>query len=152
MAFHLRYWDRPIRNGSRDYDYAVWNSHRTRDGGAARRSDPRPQPRPEEPVETDSQVTLICRPGGVILFSGAHLHSTVPNTSGQTRFSIDFRTVHLGDAQDRRGARNVDSACTGTTMGDYVRLADLAHVPADLVAAYEREPSARFPRRVRRRP
>jgi hypothetical protein len=143
MAFHLRYWDRPIRNGSRDYDYAVWT--RTGRATAAQHigSDPRPQPRPEEPVETDSQVTLICRPGGVILFSGAHLHSTVPNTSGQTRFSIDFRTVHLGDAQDRRGARNVDSACTGTTMGDYLRLADLAHVPADLVAAYEREPSAR---------
>ena len=86
----------------------------------------------------DPQVRLICRAGGVILFSGAHLHSTVPNTSDHTRFSIDFRTVNLEDVRDRRGARNVDSACTGTTMGDYLRGTDLAHLPDHLVAAYQR--------------
>ncbi|MGW4247338.1 hypothetical protein ACWELQ_33145, partial [Nocardia sp. NPDC004722] len=31
----------------------------------------------------------------------------LPNTSGVTRFSIDFRTVHLGDVTAVRGARNV---------------------------------------------
>ena len=143
MAFHLRHWDRPVRNGSRDYDYAEWKRSGRATAAQHVRSDPRPQPRPEEPVELDPDVRLICPPGGVILFSGAQLHSTVPNTSGVTRFSIDFRTVHAGDARARRGAPNVDSACTGTTMGDYLRVADLAHLPDDLIAAYEREPAAR---------
>jgi hypothetical protein len=142
MAFHLRYWDRPLRNGSRDYNYAEWNRVSRVSAAQHIKTDTRPQPKPEEPVEMDPQVRLICRAGGVILFSGAHLHSTVPNTSDQTRFSIDFRTVNLEDVRDRRGARNVDSACTGTTMGDYLRITDLAHLPSDLIESYDREPSA----------
>ena len=142
MAFHLRYWDRPLRNGSRDYNYAEWNRVSRVSAAQHIKTDTRPQPKPEEPVEMDPQVRLICRAGGVILFSGAHLHSTVPNTSDHTRFSIDFRTVNLEDVRDRRGARNVDSACTGTTMGDYLRITDLAHLPSDLIESYDREPSA----------
>jgi hypothetical protein len=142
MAFHLRYWDRPLQNGSRDYNYAEWNRVSRVSAAQHIKTDTRPQPKPEEPVEMDPQVRLICRAGGVILFSGAHLHSTVPNTSDHTRFSIDFRTVNLEDVRDRRGARNVDSACTGTTMGDYLRITDLAHLPSDLIESYDREPSA----------
>lgn len=142
MAFHLRYWDRPLQNGSRDYNYAEWNRVSRVSAAQHIKTDTRPQPKPEEPVEMDPQVRLICRAGGVILFSGAHLHSTVPNTSDHTRFSIDFRTVNLEDVRDRRGARNVDSACTGTTMGDYLRITDLAHLPSDLIESYDRAPSA----------
>ena len=141
MAFHLRYWDRPILNGSRDYNYAEWNRVSRVTAAAHVKSDTRRQPKPEEPVELDPQVRLISRAGGLILFSGAHLHSTVPNTSGYTRFSIDFRTVNIADARERRGARNVDSACTGTTMGDYLRVTDLAHVPGDLIEAYDSAPA-----------
>ena len=141
MAFHLRYWDRPILNGSRDYNYAEWNRVSRVTAAAHVKSDTRRQPKPEEPVELDPQVRLIARAGGLILFSGAHLHSTVPNTSGYTRFSIDFRTVNIADARERRGARNVDSACTGTTMGDYLRVTDLAHVPGDLIEAYDSAPA-----------
>jgi hypothetical protein len=61
----------------------------------------------------------------------------VPNTSGRTRFSIDFRTVNLDDAQARRGAPNLDSECTGTTMRDYLRASDLTHVPEEVVAMYD---------------
>jgi hypothetical protein len=31
----------------------------------------------------------------------------------------------------------VDSACTGTTMRDYLRHTDLTHVPKDAVALYD---------------
>jgi hypothetical protein len=137
MAFHLRYWDHPLRNGSRSYNYAEWNRVNRHSAAQHVKTDTRPQPRPEEPVELDPQIRLICPPGSVILFSAAHLHSTVPNTSGYTRFSIDFRTVHLDDVLHGRGARNVDSECTGTTIGDYLRGTDLAHLPADLIARYE---------------
>ena len=131
-----------VRNGSREYNYAEWTRVSRVSAAQHIKVDTRPQPKPEEPVELDPQVRLICRAGGVLLFSGAHLHSTVPNTSDHTRFSVDFRTVNFDDARDRRGARNVDSACTGTTMNDYLRVTDLAHLPTDLIEAYDREPSA----------
>jgi hypothetical protein len=73
-------------------------------------------------------------------FNAAQLHSTVPNTSGCTRFSVDFRAVHLDDVATLRGARNVDSRCTGTTMGDYPRCSDLAHLPAAAMAPYDSGP------------
>jgi hypothetical protein len=76
------------------------------------------------------------------VFSGAQLHSSVPNTSGVTRFSIDFRTVNLDDAIARRGAKNVDSECTGTTMRDYLRVTDLAPLPDEVIRLYDDETNA----------
>jgi hypothetical protein len=73
----------------------------------------------------------------VIIFSGAQLHSTVPNTTDFVRWSIDFRTVNIDDVADKRGAPNTDSASTGTSLRDFLRVADLAQVSADVVAAYD---------------
>lgn len=137
MAFHPAYWSRPIRNGSRDYNYHEWNATSRKIAAQQIGVDTRKQPKPEEPIELDPQIRLITRPGGVILFSGAQLHSSVPNTTGKTRLSIDFRTVHLDDVAGRVGAPNVDSECTGTCMNDYLRMRDLSHVPAELQALYE---------------
>ena len=71
-----------------------------------------------------------------MLFSAAQLYSTVPNTCGITRYSIDFRTVRIDDVWNRAGAPNVDSACTGTTMCDYLSGADYSHLPPEAVALY----------------
>ncbi|GAA4180937.1 hypothetical protein GCM10022252_04530 [Streptosporangium oxazolinicum] len=139
MAFHPQYFGSPVRNGSARYDYAEWN--RTSRVTAAQhvRGDTRDQPRPEEAVVLDPQVRVVPEPGGVMVFSGAQLHSTVPNTSGRTRFSIDFRTVHIDDVRTRRGARNVDAECTGTTLRDFVRSSDLDPMPEELALEYEAE-------------
>jgi hypothetical protein len=72
-----------------------------------------------------------------LVFSGAQLHSSVPNTSGKTRFSIDFRTVHSDDLAQRTGARNVDSACTGTVLREFKSVAGLEPLPDAIVALYE---------------
>jgi hypothetical protein len=140
MAFHPRYWSQPVRNGSREYNYAEWNRTSRQEAGKHIKTDTRKQPKPEEPVELDPQLRLLPAPGGMIVFSGAQLHSTVPNDSGRTRFSIDFRTVHIDDVVAHRGATNVDSECTGTTMRDYLRATDLKHVPEDLCLRYEGGP------------
>jgi hypothetical protein len=140
MAFHPRYWSQPVRNGSRDYNYAEWNRTSRHNAAQFIKEDTRIQPKPEEPIELDPQIRVIVPPGGILMFSGAQMHSTVPNTSGRTRFSIDFRTVHLEDVAARRGAANVDSECTGTTMRDYLRGTDLAHVPEELIALYDTPP------------
>ncbi|GAA0952445.1 hypothetical protein [Nonomuraea longicatena] len=138
MAFHPRYFDEPVANGSARYDYAEWNRVNRLSAAQHVRSDPREQPRPEQSIELEPQVRVVPEPGGVLMFSGAQLHSTVPNTSGRTRFSIDFRTVHLDDVRGHRGAPNVDAACTGTTLRDFVRCNDLSGMPDELAVDYEK--------------
>src|ERR1700761_1195787 len=128
MAFHPRYWSRPVKTGSSLYNYASWNKENRGNASQHIKSDTRVQPKPEEPMELDSDVRPVCEVGGLYLFSAAQMHSTVPNTSPLVRYSIDFRTVHLDDVWNRLGAPNIDSACTGTTMGDYLRGTDLSHI------------------------
>lgn len=142
MAFHPRYWNEPVKNGSHEFNYYEWNSTGRADASKHIKSDTRKQPKPEQPMELDPQVRLVPEPGGVILFSGAQMHSTVPNTSGKTRFSIDFRTVNIADIRRGRSAPNLDSNCTGTSLRDFLKARDLSTVPADVVAVLEPEPVA----------
>jgi hypothetical protein len=137
MAFHPRYWSEGVRNGSRHYNYQEWT--RTSRFNAAQfiKQDTRVQPKAEEPIAENPQVRVITPVGGVLIFSAAQMHSTVQNTTGRTRFSIDFRTVHIDDVAAQRGAPNVDSLCTGTTMNDYLRGTDLSHIPDALIALHE---------------
>ena len=139
MAFHPRYWTQPVRNSSSGYNYYKWNQiHRGENVVKMTKEDNRPLPKATEPMELEPQVRLICPAGGVIIFSAAQMHSSVPNTSGVTRFSIDFRTVHLDDAVAKLGAPNIDSACTGTAMRDFLRgTDDLSQLPDDVIALYD---------------
>jgi hypothetical protein len=136
MAIHPHYWNRPVRNGSSQYNYYKWNAESRQNAAQHIKTDTRVQPRPEEPMELEPQLRLIPDVGSVYQFSAAQMHSTVPNTSGLTRYSIDFRTVHLDDVRNHVGAINVDSACTGTTMGDYLRGMDLSHLPPEAIQSY----------------
>ncbi|GAA0361345.1 hypothetical protein GCM10009530_08550 [Microbispora corallina] len=143
MAFHTQYFARPVANGSERYDYADWTAVGRPTAAAHVHSDTREQPRPEEVIELEPQLRVVPEPGGFLMFSGAHLHSTVPNTSGRTRFSIDFRTVNIDDVRARLGAPNVDARCAGTTLRDFRRAADLTPMPSELAEEYEAEALAR---------
>jgi hypothetical protein len=136
MALHPHYFDRAIKNGSNDYNYHRWNQESRYNAAKHVKVDTRVQPHAEEPVELDPQIRMVCPIGGAYLFSAGHLHSTVPNTSNVTRYSADFRTVNLDDVLKRVGARNIDSACTGTTMGDYLKATDFSHLPQEAMAPY----------------
>ena len=136
LAFYPGYWNRPIQNESADYDCRHWYAE-SRRLQAASLPDARKRPQPLEPVLAGEELRLVCKVGGLILFSGAHLHGTVPNTTSRTRFSIDFRTVHLDDVATRTGAPNLDTACTGTLMGDFRSSLTLATIPAPLITPYE---------------
>jgi hypothetical protein len=136
MAIHPRYWSQPIRNSSNQYNYYKWNLESRHNAAQHVKSDTRAQPKPEEAVELEPQLRLICEPSAVYQFSAAQLHSTVPNTSEWTRFSIDFRTVHLDDVLAKFGAPNIDSACTGTSMGDFLRGAGFSNLPPEALALY----------------
>ncbi len=79
MAFHPAYWDRAVRNGSRDYNYYAWNAEGRKSAAQQIKTDTRKQPKAEEPLELDPQIRIVGRPGSVIAFSAAQMHSTVPN-------------------------------------------------------------------------
>ncbi|MBD2087132.1 hypothetical protein [Coleofasciculus sp. FACHB-542] len=140
MAFQPRYWSQPVKNGSSEYNHYEWNREGRKNAAQHIKKDTRKQPRPLEHVDLDPQLRVVTKPGGIILFSGAQLHWTVPNTSGRTRFSIDFRTVHLDDVIAKGGAPNLDSAPQGTTLRELMRGSDLARIPDDVIALYENEP------------
>jgi hypothetical protein len=137
MAFHPIHWKQPIANGSADFNYYDWNSTSRANAAKHIKSDTRPQPKPLEPIELDPQIRLVTEPGGAILFSAAQMHSTVPNTSGRTRFSIDFRTVHLHDLRNKNAAPNIDSKPMGTSLRDFMRGTDLTPIPDDVIDMYD---------------
>jgi hypothetical protein len=138
MAFHPRYFDRPIRNTSAGYDYGEWNRTGRQQAAKLVKKETRKQPQPEEPLQLKPDVRVVTPPGGTIIFSAAQLHSTVPNTTTRTRFSIDFRTVNLDDLVDGVAAPNIDSECTGTTLRDFLRASDLEPLPEDVIALHHK--------------
>lgn len=137
MAFHPAYWQQRVHNGSEVYNCHEWYAEGARLARNPEIPDRRQRPQPQEALRLDPQIRVISPVGGVTVFSAAQMHSTVPNHTGKTRFSIDFRTVNLDDLQAHRGAPNYDSACTGTTLADYYRVADLSPIPPAVIAAYE---------------
>jgi hypothetical protein len=105
IAFYPSYWARPIANTS-----ASWNLDEIRE---RRRSGERDEdipivPEPTEPVDTDSELRLVVEPGDLLCFSGAHLHASVPNTTAETRCSVELRTVSMDDIARGRGAPDLD--------------------------------------------
>lgn len=137
MGFYPRYFDEAVKNNSEIYNYYEWNESRATAVQHVKK-DTREQPKAQQELQPVT-VRYLPPPGGIIVFSGAQLHETVPNTTSVARYSIDFRTVHLDDVMARRGAHNVDSRCTGTTMRDYLRATDLAHLPEEAIALYDDE-------------
>jgi hypothetical protein len=142
MAFHPHYWKTPVLNSSSEFNYDDWNANGRANAAQHIKSDTRKQSKPLETIELEPEIRVVLEPGAMLLFSAAHMHSTVPNTSGRTRYSIDFRTVHIGDVRNRKRPPNVDSYCTGTSIRDFLRSRDLTPVPDDVVAIFENNKSA----------
>jgi hypothetical protein len=139
MAFHPRYWDRAVVNDSNLFNYYDWNSNQRKNAAQHVRTDTRWQPRATNALELEPEIRIMCKPGAAILFSGAQLHSTVPNTSGLSRYSVDFRTVDIDDVRAGRGAANIDSAPRGTSLRDFRCIADGTRMPEEIASQYDVE-------------
>ncbi len=137
MAFHPRYWTEPVPNGSAEFDYYDWNAVGRADAAKHIKSDTRREPKAEVELELEPQIRVVCPVGSVLIFSAAQMHSTVPNTSGSARFSIDVRTTNVRDLEQGLSAPNIDSAPTGTSLRDFRRASDLSSIPDELVARYD---------------
>jgi hypothetical protein len=122
MRFDLENFDRAVANSSADFDY--YRNNTARLSTASQISSER-QVRPAALNHTPvDELVVVPPPGAVMLFSGAQLHASIPNTSGTARFSVDFRTVDGADLIAGRGAPLVDVDCTGTAIRDFCRVSD----------------------------
>lgn len=141
MQFHPDAWQRPVPNTSDDFDAYEWNKTARRDAATYIKDDPRPHPRlaADQP---DSELRIVGEPGSLLSFSGAQLHSTVPNQTRTARLSIDFRTVHIEDLVAHAGPDNVDSDSTGTSVRDYRRADTGQPLPDTVIAQYDHNGSS----------
>jgi hypothetical protein len=137
MAFHPAYFASEVPNSSAEYNYYEWNAKYRASASSNVTSETRPLPGPINDVDISNPLVLLPAVGGLIEFSGQHLHSSVPNTSGRTRYSIDFRTVHIGDIVVGASAPNVDTDCSGSSIRDFMRASDFAPMPERIVQLFD---------------
>jgi len=122
MSFDLASFDRAVPNSSDTFDYYENNASRlTTAAQVTKERQTRPGALDHRP---DQELLILPAPGEVLLFSGAQLHASIPNTSGRARFSVDFRTVDVSDLMAGRGAPLADVHCTGTAIRDFINVAD----------------------------
>lgn len=128
MALYPTYFERAVPNTSASWDFFELRRSRRGGGDAA--------PYPQLPavdcdalaqddalraqLEADAAPLLVA-PGDLVIFSGAHLHKSVVNRSGEARFSSEVRLVSEEDEARERageasaGAPNVDGAAPRRT-------------------------------------
>jgi hypothetical protein len=113
-----------VPNDSEVFDYDEW----VRNGWSLKIGwqDPEASRRARYPSVTadwngGEPLGFSCRCAENLLFSGAQFHRTLPQAFGRTRYSVDFRLVHLADHASGFGAPNVDNRSRGTALVDYVK-------------------------------
>lgn len=122
MRFDLHNFDRAVKNSSASFDYYQNNTARLSTASQIS-SERQIRPAALNHIPVD-ELIIIPPPGAVMLFSGAQLHASIPNTSATARFSVDFRTVDVADLFAGSGAPVVDADCTGTAIRDFHRVSD----------------------------
>jgi hypothetical protein len=137
MAFHPRYWSRGVKNGSRDFNYYRWNAESRKNASQHISRDTRVQPHAEEPLELEPEVRFVVPPSGVIVFSGAQLHSTVPNSTNMVRWSIDFRTVDVDDTISATAGGQHQQRFDGHVVARLPAVADFAPIPEEIAPQYD---------------
>jgi hypothetical protein len=119
FAFYPEYFSNALPNDSAQFNFNDWRTTAGWQGTGGGTY-------PCYPAAADSQFLQLRKgfkaaAGDIVLFSAAHLHGTCQNTTGLTRWSLDFRTVHSGDAAAQRGAPNVDNGSLPLAAAGYVR-------------------------------
>ncbi len=118
FSFFPGYFKTAIANTSADFDFLKWSAEVGFGNSAASKQSF--YPTITTPLPADAERLLFnCKAAELLLFSAAQLHATNKNVSGQTRFSLDFRLVHLQDDATGIGAPNVDNFSTGSAMAAY---------------------------------
>jgi hypothetical protein len=128
ITFHPVHWHTPTVNTSAAWDLEQIKAARSRGEPVELVAEL------SEPVDEHAQVRVVLEPGDVLCFSGAHLHASVPNRTGLTRFSIEVRTVDARDVTEDRGAPNVDGAAPRVALHWFHQVHDGRPLPDALTA------------------
>jgi hypothetical protein len=128
MMINPGYFSTPVKNSSADWSLSDWINVQRPLAEQNVTVEHRVHPVALEGISTVSELRIAGSAGEVLTFSGSHLHGTVPNYTEQTRFSIDFRLVHIADLQNKRGAINFDSKVSDVEAGykDFFNLIDFS--------------------------
>lgn len=118
FVIYPNYWQKNILNSSENFDYEMWKKKFRFTANKHIKTDTRNHPLPLEEVDKTQEFRVDCNAGDLVIFSGCHLHGSIPNASNKTRFSIDFRIISKNLHEQNIGI-NVDSKSTGSTIGDF---------------------------------
>jgi hypothetical protein len=123
MALYPALWQRTLRNSSASYDLQALVklvAEKGRDSITGEMA----VPELLESIDPAQAIPVVIEPGSVIVFSSAHAHAGVPNSSDQARFSLETRTLWIPDVRSGRGAPNVDGAARWMAPGFFYRVSD----------------------------
>jgi hypothetical protein len=114
------YWSKPIENNS-----AAWDYHELKRRMAEGRAESYPVlPVATVPLKPEDGLAIVIDPGDLLCFSAAHLHGSIADASGITRFSLETRTVSVSHVQAGIGAPNIDGKSPRTTPEWFERIED----------------------------
>ena len=122
MALYPSYFFRPVANTSRNFDLEHWVAVERPKAVEHLDAETRLHPLPLEEIDTSAQVRFAGAAANVMMFSGHHLHATIPNRTQRTRFSVDFRFFNVEDVTSSgrgpaKAPDNIDCAATSIDFG-----------------------------------
>ncbi len=134
MHFNTAYFQTPVSNTSCDWDLKDWIENQRSKAKSNVQKEARVHPVPTEELDTSTEMRFGGRAGDMVVFSGTHIHGTVPNKGNDIRFSVDFRVFHLKDIEAGIGAPNADSGCKNVEYGfkDYFHAEGFAPYSEDV--------------------
>ena len=124
FAFHSRYWTEPVPNTSHEYNHYEWNKVGRAQADKQITSDTRNQPKATVPLELEPDVRVVCPPGGIILFSGAHLTRRCPTrrvdrgsaSISEPLITMNWRTVAARRPSTGTAPEPPCSSCAGRAI------------------------------------
>lgn len=120
FTFYPSYFNRPIENSSGVFNYDDWMKTVGWQGAkTVQQPADIDYPQVLEDIVDAKAFGFSAKAGDMVIFAASHLHQTVPNSSGRTRFSLDFRAVNMADHLAGRSAPNVDNASRPDALRDY---------------------------------
>lgn len=106
FGIYPSYWKKSLKNTTNQWsfqDYLVSRKKQKTGKAAEYPSAPTALEEPKEQIKP-----VVIEVGELLAFSSAHLHGSMKNTTQQTRFSMEIRTLNTQDLQSGAGAPNID--------------------------------------------
>ena len=109
FAIYPDYWNISVKNTTDTWDYKKY-IQAVKVAPQGLEADYPSAPQIIGSITPEKKIPIVIELGDVLCFSSAHLHSSLPNTSEEARFSLETRTLHDEDFHEKRKAQNCDNA------------------------------------------